>query len=386
MPAASLVAALALALGIIGLIALASSADTSALSVDASAGSSGAPDLSGLNDGSLNLDGFGSETLTVERDGEALEIESLGDGNYRITGSDGTEFYIVADAEGFIPDPNGNYLVPDPNGSVGGFRLGEDGSISLVPPGELGDDVIRFFLRADGALELLEPGQRSGDGIVVDPDGFGNWGFNGGGGFDGLGNIPGGSSGRVPPIAGAPDTPFNGSASAAEDGADTPEEADSGGSIGSILIWVAVGLAAVAAVILASLWWKSREVEPTPTDDIVSPHPHQRTIESLDQLIAKIEAEPDPRLAVRQAYALIETGLGSNELRRAATETPNDYLRRVFGEIGGAARPLEELTMLFELARFSDRAIDEDMRARALDSLHAVRREYETLGAHPIPA
>ena len=67
---------------------------------------------------------------------------------------------------------------------------------------------------------------------------------------------------------------------------------------------------------------------------------------------------------------------------RHAAETPTEYLRRAqdAGAGAGALQPvavraLGELTALAERARFSPLAIDETMRARAIDALEQLRDE-----------
>jgi len=84
----------------------------------------------------------------------------------------------------------------------------------------------------------------------------------------------------------------------------------------------------------------------------------------------------DPRLAIQQAYAAVESGFGVEQLARHATETPLTYLHRVFGRVGAVREPLARLTSLFEVARFSTQPVTLSMRDEAAEALDDVRTIY----------
>jgi len=85
----------------------------------------------------------------------------------------------------------------------------------------------------------------------------------------------------------------------------------------------------------------------------------------------------DPRAAVLAAYARMEAALAQVDLGRRASEAPREYLARFEAALGVGRGPAERLTTLFERARFSPHAIDEPLRAEALDALTALRIELE---------
>ncbi|MEM7091975.1 MAG: DUF4129 domain-containing protein [Actinomycetota bacterium] len=105
----------------------------------------------------------------------------------------------------------------------------------------------------------------------------------------------------------------------------------------------------------------------------------QAIAEFADGLIGELELGPDPRLAIQRAYAAVEGGFGTRELRRKAAETPLKYLDRIFGRRRQAAEPLGRLTDLFQLARFSNEPITEDMRSDAVGALRSIRDEYRAI-------
>jgi Domain of unknown function (DUF4129) len=93
------------------------------------------------------------------------------------------------------------------------------------------------------------------------------------------------------------------------------------------------------------------------------------------EAMEEIAIPADPRAAVLAAYARMEATFARAGLARRASETPREYLARLEAALGGGRAPAERLTTLFERARFSPHAIDERVRAEAIDALAALRAE-----------
>ena len=72
----------------------------------------------------------------------------------------------------------------------------------------------------------------------------------------------------------------------------------------------------------------------------------------------------------------MEQALTVYGLPRRPAEAPYEYLRRVARELE-AEQPVAALTELFEVAKFSEHAVDEAMRGRAIEALTAVRQEVQ---------
>ena len=102
--------------------------------------------------------------------------------------------------------------------------------------------------------------------------------------------------------------------------------------------------------------------------------------EFADDLIDELQLGGEPRIAIQRAYAAVETGFGSREMRRRPAETPLKYLDRVFGRRRQAAPALGRLTDLFQIARFSTEPVDESMREAAIDALREIRDQYRAIG------
>jgi hypothetical protein len=102
---------------------------------------------------------------------------------------------------------------------------------------------------------------------------------------------------------------------------------------------------------------------------------------ALDDAIDDVRAETDPRRAVIKAYARMEEILGAHGLPRRAEEAPYEYLARALEAVHASAASAEQLTSLYEHARFSHHEIDTTMRADAIEALTAVRDELREAAA-----
>jgi Domain of unknown function (DUF4129) len=99
----------------------------------------------------------------------------------------------------------------------------------------------------------------------------------------------------------------------------------------------------------------------------------------LDDTLDDLRAEPDPRRAVIAAYARMERALSAYGLPRHPFEAPLEFLERASSELGerhpAGLRLVFELTHLFERAKFSHHAVDEEMKTDAIASLEGLRDE-----------
>ena len=95
----------------------------------------------------------------------------------------------------------------------------------------------------------------------------------------------------------------------------------------------------------------------------------------VDDSLAAIAAEPDPRRAVIAAYASMERSLGRLGVPPEPWETPFEYLDRVLVAFGAGAATAATLTRLFEHARFGSHAVLIDRRDEAVDALATLRTE-----------
>ncbi len=100
----------------------------------------------------------------------------------------------------------------------------------------------------------------------------------------------------------------------------------------------------------------------------------------LDDSLADLLAERDPRRAVIATYARMERTLAGAGLPRTAAEAPLEYLGRVLRDLlHASAGAVSKLTMLFERAKFSQHEIDTGMKDEAIAALVSVRDELRAV-------
>ena len=96
---------------------------------------------------------------------------------------------------------------------------------------------------------------------------------------------------------------------------------------------------------------------------------------AIEESLAEIEREGDPRRAVIRAYVGMERALARCGLGRRPAETPQEYLARALVAIRVSRPAGERLTGLFQRARFSEHPVGAQMKQDAIAALTAVRDE-----------
>lgn len=94
---------------------------------------------------------------------------------------------------------------------------------------------------------------------------------------------------------------------------------------------------------------------------------------ALSEAIDDLRAEPDERRAVIAAYARMEATLARHGYPRMRAEAPFEYVSRILLALSVRSSAVEELTHLFERAKFSAHDIDTTMKERAISALVSVR-------------
>lgn len=100
----------------------------------------------------------------------------------------------------------------------------------------------------------------------------------------------------------------------------------------------------------------------------------------IEESLAELEREGDPRRAVIRAYVGMEGALARHGLGRRPFEAPQEYLTRALGAIRISRPAGERLTGLFQRARFSEHPIAAQMKQDAITALVAVRDELAEHG------
>jgi hypothetical protein len=82
--------------------------------------------------------------------------------------------------------------------------------------------------------------------------------------------------------------------------------------------------------------------------------------------------EPDARLAIIRAYGRVEHALAAARAPRAPWQTPAEFRRSALARLPVPSAPVDRLTTLFEIARFSDRPVAGAARDAACDCLDEI--------------
>jgi hypothetical protein len=140
--------------------------------------------------------------------------------------------------------------------------------------------------------------------------------------------------------------------------------------------WKLVALAGGAVAMTAVMGYGMWKVRPRRRRGLAARRPPAPDAAvAVDDALAALDAERDPRRAIINAYVRMERALDDAGLGRRDSEAPREYLGRVAGALRGDERAARRLTALYEEARFSAHAVDEAMRAEAVAALRALRAE-----------
>jgi hypothetical protein len=97
--------------------------------------------------------------------------------------------------------------------------------------------------------------------------------------------------------------------------------------------------------------------------------------DAIDETLDDLRAEPDPRRAVIAAYARLERALAAYGFPRRTSETQEEHLARILGDLDVETRSILRLTDLFTRAKFSQHEVNAEMKDEAIAALVQVRDE-----------
>jgi hypothetical protein len=114
--------------------------------------------------------------------------------------------------------------------------------------------------------------------------------------------------------------------------------------------------------------WSERD-----TDDPAPPP----LVAAVDESLEDLRAEPDARRAIIRCYARFERAAAVSGLERRPWQTPMEFMRDALSHLPAPRGAVRALTGLFELARFSDRALGPGERDHAFAALDAIKTAIE---------
>jgi Domain of unknown function (DUF4129) len=115
-------------------------------------------------------------------------------------------------------------------------------------------------------------------------------------------------------------------------------------------------------------WWEGEADDPAPPP----------FVEAVDESLEDLRAEPDARRAIIRCYARFQRAAAASGLERRPWHTPMEFMREALSRLPAPREAVRALTGLFELARFSDRALGPAERDRALDALDDIKAAIDT--------
>lgn len=140
--------------------------------------------------------------------------------------------------------------------------------------------------------------------------------------------------------------------------------------------WASLLLAVLLVVLfLGWLFWPAPRRKPV---ERVTPPVPDSVSQMVDDSLEALQAISDPRRAIITAYSSMERSMTRVGLPRRVSEAPLEFVVRALRSFVGVSNDLNRLTFLFELAKFSDHAIDEEMRSSAIAALSAIRAQLIT--------
>jgi hypothetical protein len=137
-------------------------------------------------------------------------------------------------------------------------------------------------------------------------------------------------------------------------------------TLATLLLVFALGIFALMVLVTLAdrleKWWGRRALSDPARPAPEPPH------DDRDDL----RLEPDPRAAVIRAWGRFEHAVAAARAPRLSWQTPTEFMRTTIARLPVPVPPVERLTALFQVARFSDRPLAATARDAACDDLDAI--------------
>jgi hypothetical protein len=141
-----------------------------------------------------------------------------------------------------------------------------------------------------------------------------------------------------------------------------------------VLPLVVVLLAFASFVIV----WRFLRQNPSPAPAVTQGR-REQAMEVIDRAVSSLYAGEDPRSTIIRTYQrmclLVQTG----KIEEEPYLTPREFADRAVSELGWSAAPLQDLTSIFEEARYSDHVMGGPQVARAIASFERLRQDLEVV-------
>jgi hypothetical protein len=158
--------------------------------------------------------------------------------------------------------------------------------------------------------------------------------------------------------------------------------------VGTILLWVVIGLGAVAILYLAWRLITGRSSRPTrrrpdvsalsPSASASEPEPEAPIIRrGVEQALRLLNEEGTPGDAVMLAWLGLEQSAEDSGIVRKPAETPTEFTSRIMKRVFADDQAIAALLALYLRARFADYVVTARDVTRARDALEALVRSWD---------
>lgn len=146
------------------------------------------------------------------------------------------------------------------------------------------------------------------------------------------------------------------------------------------LLGLVAGLASLALALVLLFAeriadWLERRNRPSPAEPLR---------EAVDESLDDLAGEPDPRTAIIRCYRRFERFAAGARVPRAPWQTSSEFVLEALARLALPRASVEQLTRLFELARFSDHPLESVERDGARACLEEIRTALEPEGARRV--
>jgi hypothetical protein len=136
-----------------------------------------------------------------------------------------------------------------------------------------------------------------------------------------------------------------------------------------------VVLFALASFVIVWRFLRQKEAPATEAKEST----REQAVDVIDQAVSSLYGGEDPRSTIIRTYQrmcmLVQTG----KIEEEPYLTPKEFAERAVRELGWNKAPMEELTSIFEEARYSDHPMGEPEVARAIASFERLRKDLEVV-------
>ena len=169
--------------------------------------------------------------------------------------------------------------------------------------------------------------------------------------------------------------------------------------LGRIVLWVAIGMAAVVAVLLWR-WFARRRLGSTfglrevealaaPSTDSVSepePEPEAPVLRSgIEQALRLLNEEREPADAVIRAWLGLQRTAAESGIVRRAAETPTEFTTRITSRVFVDDRAIKTLLALYLRTRFGDHRVTAAEVAKVRIALQGLARSWNAAAGSTTP-